>query len=88
MFGKFGLLAFVLSASAACAMPGTMSIDISPTVPCVGDPIDLRSDLARPAHPVVLQVAPLFSQKCVPSLRSAIRASEPDRRLAAGEQAG
>ena len=68
MLGKLGLLAFVLSASAACAMPGTMSIDISPTVPCVSDPIDLRSDLAKPVHPVTLQVAPSLSQKCVPSL--------------------
>ena len=88
MLAKLGLLAFVLSASAACAMPGTMATDISATVPCVGDPMDLRSDLAKPVHPVALQVAPLFSPKCVPSLRSAIRASEPDRRLAAGEQAG
>ena len=68
MLGKLGLLAFVLSASAACAMPGTMSIDISPTVPCVNDPIDLRSDLAKPVHRVTLQVAPSLGRKCAPSL--------------------
>ena len=69
MLGKLGLaLALVLSASAAHAMPGTMSIDISPTVPCVGDPMDLRSDLAKRVHPVALQVAPLPGRKCVPSL--------------------
>ena len=68
MLGKLGLLAFVLSASAACAMPGTMPIDISPTVPCVDDPIDLRSDLAKPVHWITLQVAPSLGRKCLPSL--------------------
>ena len=69
MLAKLGLaLALALSASAAHAMPGTMPIDISPTVPCVGDPIDLRSDLAKPVHRVTLQVAPSLGRKCVPSL--------------------
>jgi hypothetical protein len=66
MLGKLGLaLALVLSASATRAMPGIAAIDISPTVPCVGDPIDPRSDLATPVHPVTLRIAPLLREKCV-----------------------
>jgi hypothetical protein len=69
MLAKLGLaLALVLSASAACAMPGIMPIDISPTVPCIDDPIGLRSDLAKPVHRVTLQVAPSLGRKCAPSL--------------------
>ena len=51
MLGRVGLLglalALVLGASAARAMPGTMAVDISPTVPYADDPIDLRSDLVK-----------------------------------------
>ena len=68
MLSKLGLaLAVVLSASVARAMPGTASIDISPTVPCASDLIDLRSDLAKPVHRVTLQVAPSLGRKCAPS---------------------
>ncbi len=69
MLGKFGLaLALMLNASVARAMPGTASIDISPTVPCASELIDLRSDLAKPVHLVTLQIAPSLGRKCAPSL--------------------
>ena len=65
--GPLGLaLALVLGASAARAMPGTMAVDISPTVPYADDPIDLRSDLVTPAQPVTLRIASLLRERCVP----------------------
>ena len=66
MLGKLGpALALVLSVSVARAMPGTVPVDISPTMPCVNDLIDLRSDLAKPVHPITLRVVPLLRQQCV-----------------------
>ena len=67
MLGKLGLiLALMLSASVARAMPGAAALDISPTVPCVDDQVDLRSGLAKTVHPVTLQVAPFLWEKCLP----------------------
>ena len=60
MLGKLGLaLALVLSGSVARAMPGTVPVDISPTVPDASDSIGLRPDLTKPVHPVTLQGGPL-----------------------------
>ena len=70
MLGRVGLLglalALVLSTSAARAMPGTMAVDISPTVPYADDPIDLRSDLVTRVQPVTLRIASLLRERCVP----------------------
>ena len=67
MLGKLGLaLVLVLSGSVARSMPGAVPVDISPTVPDASDSIDLRSDRAKPVHPVTRQVAPLPREKYVP----------------------
>ena len=67
MLGKLGFaLALVLSGSVARAMPGTVPVDISPTVPDASDSIDLRSDLAKPVHSITLQGVLLVREKDVP----------------------
>ena len=67
MLGKLGpALALVLSVSVARAMPGTVPVDTSPTVPDVSDSIGLRSDLAKPAHSIPLQDVLRVREKDVP----------------------
>ena len=55
-----------LGSSATHAMPGTLCIDSSPTVPEIGGVFDLRSEFARPAVPIRVGISPLLGAKCVP----------------------
>ena len=70
MLGRVSLLslvlALVLGASAARAMPGAMAVDISPTVPYADDLITLRSGLMKSVQPIKQQVASLLRERCRP----------------------